>query len=243
LPESPSLPPEGYVGESLNDALDDLLREAAASLKHLDGIRSRLPKAKNGRRHDSSDFWRPRCRAELWSEADFNGELDSEDDSDLSSHCSAGDIDAEEENLWEFLRSACNSAGTRSADRARKTSAGASPRPPLPKAKAQPRWSNTSEAPPRAADKPAERARRQGFQFGAYSAGTDAYTPEAQVSVALKKAQAEGAEAVKGELRKLLLKWHPDKAPQGDSPGDVAARAESTRVLRYVLQEKKRLGI
>lgn len=36
-------------------------------------------------------------------------------------------------------------------------------------------------------------------------------------------------------LKRLLLRWHPDKAPQ-------AAQAEATRVLRFILQERERPG-
>lgn len=99
------------------------------------------------------------------------------------------------------------------------------------------------------------RGEKGGFRFGIYGdrAGRPPLpgslqeaaspAPEIKVSAALAAAKAEGPEAVRRAVKELLLKWHPDKAPQGDSPEAVAARAESTRVLRHVLQERKRLGL
>lgn len=271
LPETPLTPPDGYTDETIDDALDDLLRQAAASLKHIDAVYRKLPKPQLQRKHRSgaNDFWKPQCRADLWRDDDLLGDSDSQVDSDCSSDgTSVGNIDVEEEGLWDFLRAACNAepagtakrAGARSAFGTPRRASGigqpfhkpqaktsAMPKPETkPKPEAIPRENNTY--------KPAERARAQGFQFGSYGSAsrgrqgvrtncTAVANPEAQVSAELLKAQSEGAEAVKGTLRQLLLKWHPDKAPQGDSAEDTATRAEATRVLRHVLQEKKRLGL
>jgi hypothetical protein len=262
LPESPLTPPDGYSDETIDDALDDLLRQAAASLKHIDGLYRKLPKAQLRQKKSSgaSDFWRPQCRADLWRDEDLLGDSDSQADTDsLSDDTSVGNIDVEEEGLWDFLRAACNAepAGTAKRNgstfgtprRASGSGLGQRFAKPQAKASAKPK----ADAIPRESEyKPAERARAQGFQFGSYGAvgrqggranSSATQSPEAQVSAALLKAQSEGAEAVKGTLRQLLLKWHPDKAPQGDGAEDVAARAEATRVLRHVLQEKKRFGL
>lgn len=276
LPEVPPTPPEGYTGDSINDALDDLLRQAAASLKHLDGIRAKLPAGSQGpkhqgsmkdRRSDASNFWKPRCRSDLWGEDDdFWDDLDGEADSDSESLDSA-DVDANEEGLWDFLRAACNAEPAGSSNRSRSTKAAPPnrifaearqakpvPKPSCPTSEA---WSHGEE---RANQGAAERARAHGFRFGTYGSSTsssgrssipggvggatsEVQTPEAQISMQLDKAQFQGADAVRATLKRLLLKWHPDKAPQGDSEKDVAARAEATRVLRFVLQERKRLGI
>jgi hypothetical protein len=269
-------PPEGYTGDSINDALDDLLRQAAASLRHLDGIRNKLPTAQpqetRHKRSDANDFWKPRCRADLWGDDDLYGDSGSEMDSDLGSPdgTSSPGVEVEEEQLWDFLRAACKAepAGPASKATPRKGT-GAPSRPAARSQQPQPARSQrpTSEAPPRSEEKPAdapnERASANGFRFGTYgrssntaggsgqpsmqgfccSAGPATQKPEAQISSALLKAQANGPDAVRSTLKQMLLKWHPDKAPQGDSAEAVAARAESTRVLRYVLQERQRLGL
>jgi len=276
LPEVPPTPPEGYTGDSINDALDDLLRQAAASLKHLDGIRAKLPAASRGKNHqgstkdrrsDASNFWKPRCRSDLWGEDDdFWDDLDSEADSDLEG-LDAADVDVNEEELWDFLRAACNAEPAGSSNRASARKAAPPnrifaearrpkpvPKPTCPNSEADSRGEETTT------EGGAERARANGFRFGTYgssasssgrpsipgsvgTAASETQTHEAQISMALNKAQSHGADSVRATLKRLLLKWHPDKAPQGDGEKDVAARAEATRVLRFVLQERKRLGI
>jgi len=103
----------------------------------------------------------------------------------------------------------------------------------------------------------ADRGQRAGFQFGGQVPGTGAGAqprlaggggeaivgPEAEVTATLTAAQANGPSAVRKALKRLLLRWHPDKAPQGDGQEAVAAQAEATRVLRFILQERERLGI
>lgn len=273
LPEVPPTPPEGGSGDPINDALDDLLRQAAASLKHLDGLKKKIPAARAAareRRGDAGDFWKPRCRADLWGEDDLDNfsDLDSNLDSDLDSNRSE-DVDVDEDGLWDFLRTACNAepagpayrspaAGHKAPSPLNRTPP-ASNRIPAPTRQPSKNARPSAEAPPRHEEPPPERARASGFRFGTYgsgiaggsslrpplpgASGADAQTPEVQISCALRQAQAEGADAVRSTLKRLLLKWHPDKAPQGDSDEDVAARNEATRALRFVLQERKRLGI
>merc|ERR1711879_669346 len=100
---------------------------------------------------------------------------------------------------------------------------------------------------------PPGRGSAAGFQFGgkaASSAGgsssmkttAGSEQPEAEVTATLIAAQAQGPGAVRKALKKLLLRWHPDKVQQGDSSEAVAAQAEATRVLRFILQERERLG-
>jgi len=67
--------------------------------------------------------------------------------------------------------------------------------------------------------------------------------PEAEVRAALTAAKAGGPCAIRKALKQLLLRWHPDKAPQNDSKEAAAARAESTRVLRFILDERERLNL
>lgn len=67
--------------------------------------------------------------------------------------------------------------------------------------------------------------------------------PEREVAATLVAAKAGGPEALKAVLKQLLLKWHPDKAPQGDDKESVAIREEATRVLRFILDERARLGV
>jgi len=67
--------------------------------------------------------------------------------------------------------------------------------------------------------------------------------PEREVASKLAAASQAGPEELKSVLKRLLLKWHPDKAPQGDGASAIAAREEATRVLRFVLSERARLGI
>lgn len=67
--------------------------------------------------------------------------------------------------------------------------------------------------------------------------------PEREVAAQLAAAQRAGPDTLKGVLKQLLLKWHPDKAPQGDDQDAVRKREEATRVFRFVVQERERLGI
>eukprot|EP00913_Durusdinium_trenchii_P022529 g21163.t2 len=68
--------------------------------------------------------------------------------------------------------------------------------------------------------------------------------PEAEVRASLEAAQSSGgADGGRQALKRLLLRWHPDKAQQGESPEAKAAQAEATRVLRFILQERERLGL
>mmetsp|Transcript_75363 Transcript_75363/g.133035 ORF Transcript_75363/g.133035 Transcript_75363/m.133035 type:complete len:375 (+) Transcript_75363:72-1196(+) len=93
------------------------------------------------------------------------------------------------------------------------------------------------------------RGHAAGFRFGGHStaageaAGPGALTkasgPEAEVTATLEAAQASGGqEAARQALKRLLLRWHPDKAPQRE-----ASQTEATRVLRFILQERERLGL
>jgi len=67
--------------------------------------------------------------------------------------------------------------------------------------------------------------------------------PEAEVTRTLEAARGRGPDAVRKVLKQLLLKWHPDKALQGEGEDAAAAQAEATRVLRFILQERERLCI
>lgn len=101
----------------------------------------------------------------------------------------------------------------------------------------------------------ADRGQRAGFKFGGGKSQSEAGAPnqmhavgaltgpEADVRAALSAAQTEGSAVARKVLKQLLLRWHPDKAPQGDSPVAIAAKEEATRVLRFVLQERQRLGL
>lgn len=104
-----------------------------------------------------------------------------------------------------------------------------------------------------------ERGSAAGFRFGGFpSASADAGAgpkgqraagrglsgPEAEVTASLTTALAAGGqEAGRHALKRLLLRWHPDKAMHGDGPEAADAQAEATRVLRFILQERERLGL
>lgn len=111
--------------------------------------------------------------------------------------------------------------------------------------------------PPRPEEAP-DRARAAGFRFGGFGPAGDPSTkagangagmastvtsnPEAEVTLTLTSAlRNSGADAARQVLKRLLLRWHPDKALQGDGPEAQAAQAEATRVLRFILQERERL--
>eukprot|EP00929_Paragymnodinium_shiwhaense_P081752 TRINITY_DN42863_c0_g1_i1.p1 TRINITY_DN42863_c0_g1~~TRINITY_DN42863_c0_g1_i1.p1 ORF type:complete len:375 (+),score=61.19 TRINITY_DN42863_c0_g1_i1:149-1126(+) len=106
-----------------------------------------------------------------------------------------------------------------------------------------------------AGDSNARRGNAGGFRFGNFgnsAASSSVPVPaavegrtnlEAEITAPLLAAKASGQAAVRKTLRRLLLRWHPDKAPQGDTPEEEAQRAESTRVMRFVLQERERLGL
>ncbi|CAK9024214.1 Ras-related protein Rab-13 [Durusdinium trenchii] len=95
--------------------------------------------------------------------------------------------------------------------------------------------------------KGAQRGHAAGFRFGGAMAKAPAPTlagPEAEVRASLEAAQSSGgADGGRQALKRLLLRWHPDKAQQGESPEAKAAQAEATRVLRFILQERERLGL
>lgn len=69
--------------------------------------------------------------------------------------------------------------------------------------------------------------------------------PEADVTATLEASLSLGGiDAARQTLRRLLLRWHPDKAPKGaNGEIDEVSQAEATRVLRHVLQERERLGL
>lgn len=96
------------------------------------------------------------------------------------------------------------------------------------------------------------RGHAAGFQFGTGAGATAAggtgpsrclEGPEREVAGMLAAAQVAGPEALKAVLKQLLLKWHPDKAPQGNDKNSAAIREEATRVLRFILNERERLAI
>jgi hypothetical protein len=98
--------------------------------------------------------------------------------------------------------------------------------------------------------KPSERARAGGFQFGSFGSHSGGSAnnagsggTEAEVKAVLEDAMAEGPNAVRKALKKLLLRWHPDKFPQGDTCEETSAREEATRILRFILNERERLGV
>jgi len=97
------------------------------------------------------------------------------------------------------------------------------------------------------------RAHTAGFRFGGQGCSQAAKAmlvppalagPEAEVRSALEAAiSSGGADGCRQVLKRMLLRWHPDKALQGESAEAKAAQAESTRVLRFILQERDRLGL
>lgn len=94
------------------------------------------------------------------------------------------------------------------------------------------------------------RGHNAGFRFGGATERRKAQEaaaatgPEAEITATLEAAQsAGGADAGRQALKRLLLRWHPDKAPRGDEPEAKSAQAEATRVLRFILQERERLGL
>jgi len=137
------------------------------------------------------------------------------------------------------------------------------PEPKQGAASRQPGAARAQPPPPRtegpargtASSGPAQRGHTAGFRFGGgggspsgAGAGAGAVAgvakgPEAEITATLVAAIAGGPQVVRKELKHLLLKWHPDKAPQGDGAEAESARAEATRVLRFILQERERLDL
>ncbi|CAE7308174.1 unnamed protein product, partial [Symbiodinium sp. CCMP2456] len=97
------------------------------------------------------------------------------------------------------------------------------------------------------------RAHTAGFRFGGQGCSQAAKAmlvppalagPEAEVRSTLEAAKLSGGtDGCRQVLKRMLLRWHPDKALQGESAEAKAAQAESTRVLRFILQERDRLGL
>merc|ERR1712207_68183 len=107
----------------------------------------------------------------------------------------------------------------------------------------------------RTQSQPSERGHAGGFQFGGfgnqglprqsancngsnsekngYNSSTDSV--ESEIKATLEGARVEGTATVRKILKKLLLRWHPDKLPQGDGTEDAAARDQATRILRFIL--------
>lgn len=253
---------------------------------------SDMPQAEipsGGKRYDphGPSFWKPKCKAHLWSDnCDLFDDLMSDDD-DGSSTGSDSEADA----AWAFLNAhaghakpqthipssggnSCASGSSRAQScdgRTSSTTAGRNSAPPG----AMPRQSGCAYSKPPPVPRPPQedanntqgdahnsaphgRGHAAGFQFGGKTPSSSASAPagsmsappgvgdggpEAQVSAILRAAQANGPSAVKKALKKLLLKWHPDKVMQGTSAEAVHAQAEATRVLRFILQERERLGI
>lgn len=265
-------------GDPLNDALDELLSHAEASLSYLDRLQAGLPpRAPSPARQKAAgrpqnSFWQPRCNAHLWSEGLSSASSFGSGASDASDEESEDDDEA----LWNYLREAYG-GGPRPCSSERSARRRQPPRPPSRPAAAPQRPSErgaapgplpsarrrgSSSAPPRSPPpepepgRQAHRGQSAGFRFGlgagaegtsasrgANSSGAAGDSPEAQVSAALAAAAKGGHGVVKKTLKRLLLRWHPDKAPPGDGPEAVAARAEATRVLRFILSERERLGI
>lgn len=99
-----------------------------------------------------------------------------------------------------------------------------------------------------------QRGHAAGFRFGASASEgpnplppppkASSSGPEAEVTATLQAAVgAGGQDGGRQALKRLLLRWHPDKVLQGDSAEAKAAQEEATRVLRFVLQERERLGL
>lgn len=214
-------------------------------------------------------FWRPSCQAHLWTGVahDFDGLFDSDDD--LESTESEGSVDWD---LLHGASKAPGRPGhfrSPAADAARAASAAkAAPLPkrgfsvpppppprPAPKAEAKAQGpsgasvpgakSNTSQ-PNQGGQQKSQgphRGHAAGFRFGAAKVPTLA-GPEVEVRATLEAAKTSGgSDAGRQALKRLLLRWHPDKAPQGETPEAKAAQAEATRVLRFILQERERLGL
>lgn len=244
-------------------------RQAASSNREgTTGKSNRTGPAMKGLGGVRPQFWRPSCQAHLWTGVthDLDGLFDS-DDEDLESTDSEGSVD------WDLLHGARASRASRpmrfrspAAEAARAASAAkAAPLPkrgfsmPPPGPKAEPKARGTPGAVPGAkpAPKPGSqggqkkqgphRGHAAGFSFGAQLVKAAAATlagPEAEVRAALEAAKTSGgSDAGRQALKRLLLRWHPDKAPQGESPEAKAAQAEATRVLRFILQERERLGL
>lgn len=86
------------------------------------------------------------------------------------------------------------------------------------------------------------RGHQAGFRFGSQEHAPCAATNgkvtsiEAGITETLLKAKAVGPDEIRKALKKLLLRWHPDKALRGDCVEAATAQAESTRILRFILE-------
>lgn len=243
--------------------------EASGRCKHPPASRTRKQEHRSSFWHPrcAAELWEKDSEGSFGEDMSVRGGVDdgSEDEVSVSSSETVPfDIDAD--RLWEFLRAATGTRTGVSQTRWR-SDAGHGQRQPVPghpqgqaksknreaaragRQKARARGSLKSDKVPGERGNASHRGHCGGFQFGGPDGGAvptvgqASLSPEAAVSAALAAAKASGPDAVRQTLKNLLLQWHPDKAPQGDNPEAIAARAESTRVLRHVLEERKRLGL
>lgn len=66
--------------------------------------------------------------------------------------------------------------------------------------------------------------------------------PEVEVTLALEAAKSQGVEELRRVVKQLLLRWHPDKVSK-NHPDGIAALEEATRVFRFVVDARGKLGI
>jgi len=276
---------EQQEDDDLNDALDQLLKHAHASLRRLDSIRAKLPPRFPGQggqvRRDSKDvsaYWQPRCNAYRWAgngpwpPPDIRSQLDSEDT--VTSLGSDSESEDEDDGDWDFLHAAYGGVSAPSQGRRVRNSpmsrsrsgmgdgcaaSGASDKPhggnrPQKSVHAEAKDKSSSQDSQHCSAR-ADRGQRAGFRFGGRAStgsgdcpvdGEKASTdrcPETQIVATLTAARASGTGAARKELKRLLLRWHPDKCPQDESSESAALRAEATRVLRFILLERERLGV
>jgi len=232
-----------------------------------------LRKARRQLKQDGgSSFWNPRCGG-VWSVDDIlNDDCDSDLDSDLASSAGSEDeslwnilhgskTPSTSSNSRIPTRSQTPTglgSGIGGGDAGRSRSHGNAGRfggQAFGSKKASFDKEPADESVPNMASEaggPAPRACAGGFQFGNFGnprqearagGGQPSDKPEVAITQAFITAQASGPGSVRKVLKRMLLQWHPDKAPQGDDAASVASREEATRVLRFILQERERLGI
>lgn len=256
------------AGASANSRIPAAGSKTATSVGSTNKAAARLA-AKQ--RVEESRFWQPRCDAHQWGEGpDDCGSLGSLSDLDTESESEEEDPAWDFLRAASGPDTSKGGLGPRAA--AAKACGVKAPQPPparpakrgaagadfsKQRAENPPRNAGAAEAEePRGTAGAARRGQEAGFRFGEKERkeGVGRVSPgdggvardadEEEIASTLASSMAKGGQdAARKAVKRLLLKWHPDKAPQGDGPEAVKARERATKALRFIIGERERLNL